>query len=73
MISNAWAWSDQQAGRKRKNEVHGEEEIRIVLNDTFEFIDEEAEQLMQQGAFDMEDCFYIQAKLPQPNTKNSKP
>ena len=37
------------------NPVHGEEEIRFVLQDTFEFLDEEGEQFMQEGAFESED------------------
>ena len=55
MISNAWAWADQKPGRKRKNPVHGEEEIRFVLHDTFEFLDEEAEQTMLEGGVEVED------------------
>ena len=51
MIANAWKWADQQAGRKRVNEVHGEEEIRCVLKDTFLFMDEEGDTAEQTGAF----------------------
>ena len=57
MIANAWAWADQQAGRKRRNEIHGEEEIRMVLRDTFEFLDEEGESIGQEGSILMEDYF----------------
>ena len=55
MILNAWRWADQQAGRKRTNEVHGEEEIRIVLHDTFQFLSEEGERCEQSGSFEVED------------------
>ena len=55
MIQNAWEWADQKAGRKRRNEIHGEEEIRFVLHETFEFLDEEGEQALQEGSFDIED------------------
>ena len=55
MIANAWAWADQKPGRKRKNPIHGEEEIRFVLHDIFEFLDEEAELASMEGKIDMED------------------
>ena len=55
MIANAWKWADQQAGRKRVNEVHGEEEIRRILKDTFLFMDEEGDTAEQTGAFDVQD------------------
>ena len=59
MITNAWAWADQAPGRKRRNEVHGEEEIRFVLHDTFEFLDEQGDEMSQNGAFDMEALYLI--------------
>ena len=59
MIANAWKWADQQAGRKRVNEVHGEEEIRIVLKDTFLFMDEEGDLTEQAGSFDVEDKTHV--------------
>ena len=55
MIANAWRWADQRPGRKRVNEVHGEEEIRIVLKDTFIFMDEEGDTTDVGGSFDMKD------------------
>ena len=55
MISNAWRWADQQAGRKRVNEVHGEEEVRLILKDGFEFMEEEGESTRQRGDFSMEE------------------
>ena len=55
MIANAWGWADMKPGRKRRNPIHGEEEIKLILNDTFEFLDEEADSMMQQGHFDVED------------------
>ena len=48
-------WADQQAGRKRRNPVHGEEEIRFILNDTFEWMEEEGEGTYQEGGIEMED------------------
>ena len=59
MITNAWAWADLKPGRKRVNEVHGEEEIRFILNDTFEFLEESGDETMQSGAWDMEDSMRL--------------
>ena len=55
MIANAWAWADQAPGRKRKNPAHLEEEIRFVLHDTFEFLDEQGDEFTQDGSFDTQD------------------
>ena len=55
MITNAWAWADLKPGRKRVNEVHGEEEIRFILNDTFEFLEESGDEITQTGSWEMED------------------
>ena len=55
MITSAWAWADTKPGRKRVNEIHGEEEIRIILQDTFEFLEESGDETTQTGAWDMED------------------
>ena len=54
MTGNTWAWADEKPGRKRVNPVHGEEEIRIVLQDTFEFMEEEGEEFSQTGDFQLE-------------------
>ena len=54
MVANAWAWADAKPGRKRVNPVHGEEEIRIVLQDTFEFLEEDAEEFSQTGTLELE-------------------
>ena len=55
MIANGWKWAEQRAGRKRVNEVHGEEEIRIILKDSFEFMEEDGETTAQDAGFEMED------------------
>eukprot|EP00439_Symbiodinium_sp_Y106_P036143 s11_g4.t1 len=55
MIANAWKWADQHPGRKRINPIHGEEEIKIILRETFEFMEEDGEITSQTGAFEMED------------------
>ena len=55
MVANAWKWADQQSGRKRVSEVHGEEEIRVILQDSFDFVEEEGDTTKQQGTFDLED------------------
>lgn len=35
MVDKAFAWANAY-GAKRTNEIHGEEEIKIVLDQTFE-------------------------------------
>ena len=55
MIQNAWNWADQHPSRKRVNEVHKEEEVRLILKDTFEFLEEEGESTGINGNFTMEE------------------
>ena len=55
MIANAWKWAEQRAGRKRVNEVHGEEEVRVVLKDSFEFMEEEGDTTTQDAGLELED------------------
>ena len=59
MIMNAWKWADQKAGRKRVNPVHGEEEIRIILKESFIFMDEEGDTADATGEFDMQENFTL--------------
>lgn len=57
MIDNAWAWARAHK-RVRTNDVHKEEEIRVVLTDTFEIEDAKMEETTQSGSFEVEDrCF----------------
>ena len=54
MISNAWKWADEKPGRKRVSEIHGEEEICIVLKDSFAFMEEEGEEIGMEGGLEIE-------------------
>ena len=61
MIERAFEWAKANK-RLRTNPVHGEEEVRIVLNDTFELQDVTTEETTQSGAFTME-AVYMVCKL----------
>ncbi len=54
MISNAWAWG-KQSNNLRTNEVHGEEEVRLVLADTFEDTHKKLEEVDRSGSIHIED------------------
>ena len=49
MIESAWAWAKAK-GRVRKNEVHGEEEIKIVLTETFDVNNADIEEVERSGS-----------------------
>ncbi|CAK9013860.1 Uncharacterized protein SCF082_LOCUS12104 [Durusdinium trenchii] len=51
MIAKAWQWAKAQ-GKLRVNEVHGEEEIYIVANETFDVTTNETEEAEQSGAIE---------------------
>ena len=60
MCDHAWAWAEalqKKTGEKkiRTNEVHGEEEIRCVLNERFELADLETEETDRTGSFAMQE------------------
>jgi hypothetical protein len=60
MCDHAWAWAEalqKKTGKKkiRTNEVHGEEEIRCVLNERFELADLETEETDRTGSFAMQE------------------
>lgn len=53
MIEKAFAWADAN-GAKRTNAVHGEEEIKIVLDQTFEVAKSQTESTERSGNFTVE-------------------
>lgn len=53
MIQKAWQWA-QKTGNVRTNDVHGEEEIRIVLHDSFKHKEVHEEEHTRQGTVDVE-------------------
>ena len=57
MVENAWKWADEQPGRKRINPIHKEEEIKLVLKDTFVWMEEEGDTTALEGDLEMEDLY----------------
>ena len=53
MVDRAWVWA-QKTGNLRRSEIHGEEEARLLLSDTFQLLDEEGQELQLSGTIDME-------------------
>lgn len=49
MIEKAWAWA-QARGKVRTNSIHGEEEIQVVVNETFELNNADIEEVEQKGS-----------------------
>ena len=58
MIDHAWEWAEKR-GKKRKNAVHGEEEICFVLDDGFLLRDEHGQSLGMEGSFQLEARFQL--------------
>lgn len=56
MVDRSWQWAKQR-NLWRQNAIHGEEEICIVLDDTFAYNDEQGFQSSQQGRMEMEDNY----------------
>ena len=54
MIAKAWQWAKAQ-GKLRVNEVHGEEEIYNVANETFDVTTNETEEAEQSGAIEVQE------------------
>lgn len=54
MITKAFAWAKAN-GKHRVNEVHGEEEIRILVNETFNFKKSDIEETTQRGALEVQE------------------
>lgn len=53
-MDNAWEWAEKH-NKKRKNQVHGEEEICFVLDDEFLFRAESGESMSLQGSFELQE------------------
>ncbi|CAE7666304.1 unnamed protein product [Symbiodinium sp. CCMP2592] len=65
MIAAAWQWASAH-GNLRVNEVHKEEEARLVLSDNFELLDESGQEITMSGTLEMEDesGFLMEDDLP---------
>lgn len=55
MIEAAWKWA-AKTNNLRKNEIHGEEEARLLLSDTFCLLDEEGQEISIEGSFEVDDA-----------------
>ncbi|CAE7709198.1 unnamed protein product, partial [Symbiodinium necroappetens] len=65
MIEKAWAWAHQNKCL-RKNEIHGEEEAKLILSEDFDLLHEEGQEISMGGTVEMEDDsgFLLQDELP---------
>ena len=57
MMDTAWDWAER-AHKKRRNPVHGEEEICFVLDDEFLFRKENGESMTQLGSSNWRSGFF---------------
>ena len=64
MVEAAWKWA-AKTGNLRKNEIHGEEEARLLLSDTFTLLDEEGQEINMSGNFE------VDASCQHPNKEGS--
>ena len=56
MVSKAWEWAKNHGPTKhRVNAIHGEEEIRIILSDTFEHEELGIEENTRTGTMEVEE------------------
>ena len=53
-MDNAFAWAKSK-GLLRTNPVHGEEEARLVLSESFEIVDEKGSTTELSGSFEVEE------------------
>ena len=54
MTDSAFAWA-QTHSKIRTNPVHGEQEALLVLNESFQLVDETGSTIQMQGQLEMED------------------
>ena len=62
MIEKTWAWGLQNK-RLRQHPIHGEEEVRMVLTETFAFENKNEEQTTRSGTFEVQAGLYKKASL----------
>ena len=53
MCETGWKWA-AKSGNLRKSEVHGEEEARLCLTDTFTLLDEEGQEVNMAGTIEVD-------------------
>lgn len=52
-MEKAWVWAHEHKVL-RKNEVHGEEEAKLILTEDFDLLDEEGQEISMSGTVEME-------------------
>lgn len=62
MIEKAWSWA-QTHGRVRTNEIHGEQEIQVVVDEKFEMSKLDIEENERSGTITVEEglhaCMHV--------------
>ena len=59
MVDNAFQWAERN-GLVRKNDIHGEQEARLVLTEDFSVQNKEGQETEQSMSFEMHDtCLTI--------------
>ena len=58
MIDAAWSWAASH-GLLRTNEIHKEQEAKLILSDSFELQDETGQEIALNGTIEAEDLFGI--------------
>ena len=58
MIDHAWNWAELN-GKLRHNDVHGEEEAKLVLDETFMFSNKRGQGVTQEKAMVVEDLCLV--------------
>ena len=53
MIDKSWQWA-VKTGRHRTNQVHGEEEVQLVLSETFSLNERQEQNVTQEGNLTVE-------------------
>ena len=69
MVDRAFTWA-QSNNRIRTNEIHGEQEIQVVLNEKFEVSNVDVEEVERCGNITVQDiwfpmCCYVSYLLPE--------
>ena len=62
MINNAKRWATAR-GQTRTNEVHGLEEYKIPIHESFLFKNTEKQSVKQNGSFEVQDMVLFRVEL----------
>ena len=54
MCDAAWQWA-RERNNLRVNEIHREEEARLILNEEFQMVDESGQEISMQGGLEIEE------------------